>query len=183
MEQAIVTKPKTIQELQKDRTHIYQKKLSDPSTAQYPSDYILFQENWLKFHKLLKTGDHAQNYESFNFEGCSFLGLATIALQSKKNDNEYITVTIMRKKKLLNTKNPIQVPFKEKKECIQTLQNIVHFNPTPKDKEFALLEKWERCYPKYILLRHHPLIPELTIPSEIIQIIKSLIWDSEKSLF
>ncbi len=200
MEQVIVCKPRTIQDIRNDRNEIYKKRFND-GLYNIPLDHVLFQFYWsdcleeLKRHikpQSIPTDcivcytPYLKNCISFRKKEYSFLGLATIAIKSEYLPNERHKMTIMRVKNLLNTENPEQVPFKQKKEHIQELLAL-DFVSTIKDKEFATLEKWERCdallmIKKMYFLLKSPLLSEMNVPQEIVQYIALLMWETEESL-
>jgi hypothetical protein len=204
MEQSIVCKPKTIQDIRNDRNAIYRERLYNRATYISPLDDIFFQEHWSYHLTTLKKAqtkeplslNHNDDnfgliyninwYKTFNFNNYSFLGLATIAIKSEREPTDNIFSDGERNQKLLNKENPIQVPFEQKKEHIQKLFSF-GFEPTSQDKYFASLEKWERCNALLMVKRmcsllKSPLLSEMNVPQEIIKFITLLMWETEESL-
>jgi hypothetical protein len=200
MEQAIVTKPRTMQDIRNDRDEIYKERFKN-GFYDIPLDHVLFQFYWSDCLEELKKQikpqsiptdcivcytPYLKNCISFRKKEYSFLGLATIAIKSEYLPNESHKMTIMRVKNLLNTENPEQVPFKQKKEHIQELFKL-DFEPASQDKYFAILEKWERCNALLMIKRmctllKSPLLSEMNVPQEIIKFISLLMWEAEESL-
>lgn len=112
-------KPKTIQELQSIRDPFIASKINRNNDQITNADLILFQEYWVP--KNFPTHPLLMGQTAF-----SPITLLTMALKSPKN--------------------PIPVLFHEKKEMIQKYLKD-GFIPTEIDKEYAFLEKWERCQP------------------------------------
>lgn len=182
-------KTKTIQDITIARECIYRKKLFNPYLTLHLQDEALFQEHWYRYLNTLKEekkrgensfGSYTIHYKNCNFDGNSFLGLTTIAIRSRSNINEGHIKTQERKRKLLI--NPIRVPFEEIKEHTQELLAL-GFKPTPQDKDFAILEAWERCassiIQKQMLLQYYLLLSGLMVPQEIISSIILPMFKSE----
>jgi hypothetical protein len=190
MEQAIISKPKTIQDIRTDRDEIYKKRFNDAATVKGPLDYILFQSNWslcLEQLKQVTTFNYIELKDCLRFreKEYSFLGLVTIAIKSEHMPDEHFMMKGIHNKNLLNKKNPEQPSFNEKKEHIRELL-LLGFKPTAKDKYFALLATYEEHGPsiinKKLLLQNLPLLSEIEIPQEIMQYITQLMWETEESL-
>jgi hypothetical protein len=185
MEQAVVTKPKTIQEIRNNRDYIYQRRAYKESkfdTFIGGFDALFFQNQWESHLKQLRepwvwgSKDRFNDYLTYKRKGYSALGIVTIAIINKPLMKEFFSIC----NRHILTKKNIHVSFNEKKEHIQELLKI-GFKPIEKDKEFALLEKCERCQKKLIFFLL-PLLTEINVPQDIINYITLLMWETEESL-
>ncbi|HEX4068909.1 MAG TPA: hypothetical protein VHX42_02325 [Candidatus Babeliales bacterium] len=211
IDQTTVAKPKTIQEIQNDRENIYKKRTR--YLSEYPLAYFLLQCEWDNFFSKLIDEEKSYNFCACNLmlhkikekKGYSFLGLTAIALNNHAIPHNSFA-TSYNLEKIFHSKN--QASFHAKKEYIQLLLPIaykmealckVKITPTPEDKEFALLEKWERCAPLIIKkihsFQHIPLLSEIQkerkeagqetalMQQNFIRYISLLMWKLEESLF
>lgn len=182
MKRATVSKPLTLQDIQNDRTSLIKWSISTQA-YEYQSretsciNYIVFQNNWPYFYKQISDHTKKEKYKHcltgrgyLNFcpQGYSCLGLTTIAIiSSTKRDS---------------------APFVLKKKLIDKLMSL-HFIPTSKDKEFAIIEQWDRWQPmihKICLLRsahNDPINVVSLFPYEIIHHIEFLLLNTEQALF
>lgn len=116
----------------------------------------------------LSDNSFLERYKKFIMLDYSFLGLATICMSALQY--------------------PQEPSFLQKKEFIQELITL-GFVPTQEDKKLAALEKRERCKPsiqKISFFRYayfaSEILPEFSIPKELIDNISLLMWNTEESL-
>jgi hypothetical protein len=193
MEQIIIHKPKTIQDIRNERNKIYEKILTNERDKQLNSEYYdkhFYNKDLLdniffpNESNPPKSKDELSLFQRFYFKKLSCLSLSIIAIQRPKFVADYDIWGQQCNWHLIQ--NPKQAPFDVKKENIQSFLTTTDLKPTTKDKELALLEKWERCTPiiikSYLNLQHSFFLSEMKIPQEIIPLITLLMWDTEESL-
>jgi hypothetical protein len=155
--------------------------------GQVPDDYFLSCTYHQDFHK--KTYGEISNETKFyqdynvrcfswyNIRGLQYIGDQYLRMVKKVRINNYSA--------LGSATMAEKVTFQEKQEFIQKLLAL-GFNPTPEDKELAIVEQWERCDAlliiKTCILLKSPLLLEMSVPQEIMQYISLLMWETEESL-
>jgi hypothetical protein len=192
MEQKIIIKPRTMQEIRDDRDAIINKRLTAYEKEFSLFDCFFFQEFWTEFiSKLrnLKDDPVTVRFKDYRHEtNYSVLGIATIAITITKKPALYQYLSHHRKKEcisnLRNKKIQKKPSFSEKKAFISILRKEFEFIPTPEDKKFALLE-YEgfilSIIEKMSIFQESPALIE--IPRELIKHITLLILNTEESLF
>ena len=159
---------KTIQEIQNNATQITTKLKSvikeiDNNNRQQPPENI--------------------TVLSFSFSPSMNAALVYSQALIKSNEQNITQYSLLGMTTLLSEKT-----FLSKKDIINELINL-KFKPTPKDKEFALLEKWIRCEStrKKIYLfsyAHHNQTSIVSlIPRDLVKLIILITFNTEESLF
>jgi len=150
---------KTISEIKKDRDDLITEQLKQPFHHNIAYQ-LIFRSNWPMSCDCCFSPKVYLQYKDFKTKNYSCFGLIAIAI---------------------NNSNQLNI-YSQKKDYIFLLRRNGCNLPTSADKEFALLEKWERCaITQKINLLHFLLLPEA--PYELINHIISLIFHMEKSLF
>jgi hypothetical protein len=186
MEKEIVFKPKTMQDIKKDRDFIHDYSYHNSDDAM---NNVFVQRNWPMFLRVLEIvqtetkqeyvydnsealseDEDLAYYQKYTLNGYSLIGIATIALQT------YPFSRAPSKKDVI---------FKEKKEFIPKLFAF-GLNITEKDKYFALNTKYEEfgaiIIKKMLLLPDILLLSETDVPQEAIRDIPLLMFELEESL-
>jgi hypothetical protein len=197
MEQVIAYKPKAMQELQNNR-NIFKKRLNECDTfwlfgaTSCSSRLFLACTYHQDFHKQTYREKYSHvvalqdvlDEKFFRFSNIDNLKDLSIdvleILKEIRCDNKQYSA-------LGSASMAENVSLQEKKEFIQKLRKL-GFNPTPEDKELALVEQWERWQPmiqNIWLLRcahNDPAIFLSQVPRDMINYISQRMLDTEESL-
>lgn len=161
-------KPKTILEIKKDRDDLIEKQRKLFIPGNRIGNHLIFQSYWSICNNPLDQAPQ-DAHKKCRINGYSCLGLIAISVD--------------------NIKNPQPTIYNDKKSFIKKFLDV-GCQPTDKDKEFALLEKWERCLPSltkalYYICYINPLLED-QVPQELKDYIATLaFWakfNAEESL-